>query len=133
MKNIANTTAELANVQAKNGIITLSYPKVITLFIYTGINPQCIPKITRICQVNPTIAPANSGLKSLIEITICEISVEPNVAIGPITISATGTVINNVSNGTKKNLTKSGTHLLNNFSHLEAKYTINIIGTTVPV
>ena len=129
MKNIANTTAELANVQAKNGIITLSYPKVITLFIYTGINPQCIPKITRICQVNPTIAPANSGLKSLIEITICEISVEPNVAIGPITIS----VINNVSIGTKKNLTKFGTHLLNNFSHLEAKYTINIIGTTVPV
>ncbi len=92
-----------------------------------------MPKITRICQVNPTIAPANSGLKSLIEITICEISVEPNVAIGPITISATGTVINNVSIGTKKNLTKSGTNLLNNFSHLEAKYTINIIGTTVPV
>ena len=65
-------------------------------------NPQCIPKITRICQVNPTIAPANSGLNSLIEITTCEINVDPNVAIGPITISATGNVTNNVSIGTQR-------------------------------
>ena len=33
LKNIASTTADVAKVQAKNGIITLSYPNVCTLLI----------------------------------------------------------------------------------------------------
>ena len=40
LKKIARTTADMAKVQAKKGIITLSYPLVIMLLIYTGINPQ---------------------------------------------------------------------------------------------
>ena len=133
LKNIANTTADVAKVHAKKGIITLSYPLVIILFIYTGINPQCIPKITSICHVNPTIAPASNGLKSLIVNTKCEIILDPKVAIGPIIINATGNATNKVNIGTKKNFTRSGTILLNNFSHFEAKYTTKITGITVPV
>jgi len=33
LKKTASTTAEVAKVQAKKGIITLSYPKVITLLM----------------------------------------------------------------------------------------------------
>ena len=133
LKKIASTTADVANVHAKNGIITLSYPKVITLLIYTGMNPQCIPKMTRICQVRPTIPPASIGLTLLTANVKCEINVEPNVATGPSSKMATGKVTNNVSIGTKKNFTKSGINLLKSFSHFEANHTAKITGMTVPV
>ena len=101
--------------------------------MYTGINPQCIPKITKICQVNPTTAPARRGLIFLIARTVSEIIVEPKIVTGPIYINPAGSAVRSVSIGTKKNFTKSGINLLKNFSHFEAKYTTKIIGITVPV
>ena len=130
---IAATTAEVAKVHAKNGIITLSNPYVTILLIYTGIKPQCNPKITKICHVKPTMPPAKSGEKSRIAITVSAISLEPKVATGPINKKPTGKEIINVNIGTKKNFTRSGTILLNSFSHLLAKYTIKITGITVDV
>ena len=120
-KKIAKTTAEVAKVQAKKGIITASKPLVIILLIYTGIKPQCNPKMTRICQVKPTTAPANIGEKSRIAITVSAMILEPKVATGPINKKPTGKATSNVNIGTKKNLTRSGIHLLNSFSHLLAK------------
>ena len=95
--------------------------------------PQCSPKITRICHVRPTMAPAIIGLKSRIEITKSAMMLELNVATGPITRNPIGSVTNSVSIGTKKNFTRSGMNLLKSFSHFEAKYTTNITGMTVPV
>ena len=96
LNNIARATPAVAKIQAKKGIITLSYPVVIMLFRYPSINPQCIPKITNIFHEPPTMRPANNGLKSLTTNINSETIVEPNVASGPITINATG----NVSIGT---------------------------------
>ena len=90
-------------------------------------------KITNICQVNPTIPPASIGLKLRIDNVNSEINVEPKVATGPKKSMDTGIVTSNVSIGTKKNFTKSGINLLNNFSHLEANHTAKMTGITVPV
>ena len=92
-----------------------------------------MPKITRICQVSPTTAPASIGLKLRIPRVTSEISVEPKVATGPKNRKATGRVTRSVSIGTKKNFTRSGTILLNSFSHLEANQTARMTGMTVPV
>ena len=101
--------------------------------MYTGMKPQCIPKITRICQVSPTMPPASSGLKLRIVRVNSEIRVEPKVATGPRKITATGKVTSRVSMGTKKNFTRSGMNRLNSFSHLDANHTARITGITVPV
>ena len=92
-----------------------------------------MPKITRICQVSPTTAPASVGLKPRIASVNSDIKVEPKVATGPRNSMETGIVTSSVSIGTKKNFTRSGMYLLKNFSHFEANHTARITGITVPV
>ena len=83
--------------------------------------------------MKPTTAPATNGLKSLIARVNSDISMEPKVAAGPKRSSVTGSVTRRVSIGTKKNFTRSGTILLNSFSHFDANHTARITGITVPV
>ena len=133
MIQIAKTTAEVAKVQAKKGIITLSKPLVWMLLIYTGMKPQWRPKITRICQVRPTMAPAIMGLTFRTAMTNPEIRLEPKMARGPMSRKPRGMDTSSVSMGTKKNFTRSGIKRLKKRSHLAAKYTTKITGITVPV
>ena len=79
------------------------------------------------------MAPASIGEKLLIVSTVSAIIVDAKVATGPITRNPAGSATKSVSIGTKKNLTRSGTNLLNSFSHFDAKYTIKITGITVEV
>ena len=79
------------------------------------------------------MAPAISGLKLRTARVNSEIKAEPKVAAGPKNNTAAGNATSMVSIGTKKNLTKSGTILLKNFSHFDANQTARITGITVPV
>lgn len=83
---IAVITAVCAKEQPKEGDNSISKPFVVRLISSNGVNAQCNPNITRICQKNPITAPEIIGEKLYIDVTASDKILVNIETTGPITI-----------------------------------------------
>ena len=97
-----------------------------------GTTPQWIPIITRNVHPAPTTKPANNPLLSLKKLIKSPIPLPRVTPIGPITITANGTITNNAT-ADKVNISiLLGINFFKNFSTYEYTQIVNIAGITVP-